>query len=93
LIRALSTLVVRTAELVEAEGRTARGELIKLLKLGLYYIATCLLAVMGLLVVASGVFLALSEVMKPAGALLVIGAAILAVGGVTFILARSHEPG
>jgi len=93
LIRALSTLVVRTAELIEAEGRAARGELVKLIKLGLCYIATCALALAGLLVVASGAFLALAEVMKPAGALLIVGVAILAVGVLTFFLARSHETG
>ena len=92
MIQAVSKLMVRTAELVEAEGRVVRHEAIQLIKLALYYVATSVLALLGFMVLASGVFMAMTEVMKPAYALLIIGGAFLIAGLLTFVIARQYEP-
>lgn len=92
MIRALSILVVRTAELFEAEGRSLRGEALRMVRLTVYYVATCTLTIIGLLVVAAGLFLALSDLLTPAGALVLIGGLILAAGLVMIALAWRNEP-
>ncbi len=72
--------VVRVAELVEAEGKLAKQQVLRLLKTSLYCVMAAVLALAGVGVVAVGAIIRLAEVIG-------LGNAFLAIGGALLLLA------
>lgn len=74
---------------MEAEGRVLRVELIRVVKACLLYSAAYVLVLGGLIALATGGYMALTEVLHPGVAMMVIGALLLMIS--FMILAWVHH--
>jgi hypothetical protein len=95
-VNTLIELVLRLAGLVEAEGRVARQNAVRVaIAVCIWVLATILVAV-GLLGLATSIFLGLASVLHPAIALLIVAAMVLVIAiacaliGRTVLRHRSH---
>jgi hypothetical protein len=87
-VNTLIELVLRLAGLVEAEGRVAKQNAVRVaLAVCIWALATILLAV-ALLGLATSVFLGLASVMHPAVALLIVAAMVLVVAVACGLIGR-----
>jgi hypothetical protein len=87
-VNTLIELVLRLAGLVEAEGRVAKQNAVRVaLAVCIWALATILLAV-ALLGLATSVFLGLASVMHPAIALLIVAAMVLVVAVACGLIGR-----
>jgi len=90
-IRTLSKLIVRAAELAEAEGRLARVQVMRLMKAAAVLTVAVVGVSAGLLTIGAGVTLTLTSVMPPGAALIVVGVGLVAIGGGAAYAVRDRE--
>lgn len=89
MLEQISRLTVRLAELAEAEGRVFREHLDRLFQRLLMLLTAAVLALGGLVVLAVGVYLRLAESLGRAWAAVLLGLALVLLGGVIFSLASA----
>jgi hypothetical protein len=88
-VNTLIELVLRLAGLVEAEGRMAKQNAIRVaIAVCIWALATILVAA-GLLGLATSVFLGLASVMHPALALLIVAAMVLTIATACALIGRT----
>lgn len=85
----ISRLTVRLAELAEAEGRAFKEHFDRLLQRVVLLLGAALIALAGLVVLVIGVYLKLAEELGRDWAAILIGLALLLLGGVVFALASA----
>ncbi len=85
----ISQLMVRLAELAEAEGRVFKEHFDRLFQRVLMLLGAFLVALAGLVVLAIGVYRQLAEITTPAAAAMLLGLGLLLLGGVLFALASA----
>ncbi len=91
MIRSLSKLVVRTAELIEAEGRVARHEVIRMLKITLLYSLASVLVLGAVIALAVGLYTALATLTTIGIAWALVGVLLLACSCAAALIAQRHE--
>lgn len=93
MIRSLSKLAVCLADLMEAEGRVARFEVLRLVKISLLYVVSCVLLLSGALILVAGLYLFLAEIMPPGFALMSLGVSVLIISiGIAALTRRRESP-
>lgn len=86
----IAELVVRIADLVEAEGRSLRRVVIRLCVLAAVLVAVTGLSLAGVALVVTGAFLGLSRALGWAWAAGIMGLVCLALAGVVLWMSRDH---
>lgn len=91
MIRTLSRLIVRAAELAEAEGRLARVQVMRLMRLAAVMSVSVVGVSAGLLTIGAGVTIALMRVMSPGAALIIVGLGLVVISGGAASMVRERE--
>ncbi|MBI2436001.1 MAG: hypothetical protein HYV26_24355 [Candidatus Hydrogenedentes bacterium] len=87
-MRALSELVVRTANLAEAEGRLARRKALEVIAATLLWLGSVLIIVAGLVVLSGALYAGLRLRLPAYWALSIVGGLQVAVGSVGILVGR-----
>lgn len=85
----LIELVLRLAGLVEAEGRAAKQNAVRVAAAVCIWVLATILVAVGLLGMATSMFLGLAEVMHPAVALLIVAALVIGIAVACALIGRS----
>ena len=79
-MRSVGELIVRVADLMEAEGRVARRNIVRLIFISVILVTAAMTLVAGILSLGAAVFLGLNSVMHPGWALAIVAFALIALG-------------
>lgn len=82
-------LVLRIAELAEAEGRAAKVAAVQVLSAGLIWFAAVCLLIVGFAALLGALYLTLSESLSPAGALTIVSFVPVFVGIIGVFVGRT----
>ena len=82
MMQSLRTLIVQTAELVEAEGHVARSIVVRLLTAMTWQLVGALLFTIGCIASSYGIYQLLRQVLSPGSALLLVGVVLMLIAGV-----------
>jgi hypothetical protein len=92
-MRALSHFIVKVADLVEAEGRTLRASVARLVMASSVALAASVVLAAGVCVVAWAIFLALDRQLGTPGAAAIAGGTLLGVAAMLFAFAHRSTSG
>jgi len=93
MLQSIRTLIVQTADLVEAEGHLARTVIVRLLAAMTYQLLGALLLLTGCVTVCFGIYRLLSTVLSPGSAILLVGCLLMLIAGLFLWISQSMYEG
>jgi len=93
MMQSLRTLIVQTAELVEAEGHVARSIVVRLLTALTWQLVGALLFTLGCIASCYGIYQLLLQVLSPGFAVLLVGVVLILISGILMWISHGMYEG